>query len=241
MERVKNGGEFDPAWPPGTVQLELLRANQGSDIIILQPRPTRDPNDPLNWSQWRKYRNFGLVCFYTLVVFAQFNASTPTWGPMGEELGFSAETLNDTWAIGCATLALGAVMLIPFALKYGLRPIYVFSSVAQVAVMIWGAYTRTAADWWGVNALQCWFGSLAEVMVQMTIADIFFVHQRGLMNSVYIWIANVGQNLAPVAAGFITDSQGWRWVRIPHSLPITPPPFLRATERRPMQHSRANR
>jgi MFS family permease len=33
-----------------------------------------------------------------------------------------------------------------------------------------------------------------------------------LMNSIYIWVANSGTNLAPVAAGFITESQGWRWV-----------------------------
>lgn len=46
----------------------------------------------------------------------------------------------------------------------------------------------------------------------MTVADIFFVHQRGLMNSIYIWAANFGSSLAPVAAGFVTASQGWRWV-----------------------------
>lgn len=103
-------------------------------------------------------------------------------------------------------------MLIPFALKYGLRPIYVLSSAAQMAIMIWAARTYTAGDWWGVNALQCWVGSLAETMVQMTVADIYFVHQRGMMNSIYIWVCNIGSSLAPVASGFVTSSQGWRWV-----------------------------
>lgn len=103
-------------------------------------------------------------------------------------------------------------MLIPFALKYGLRPIYILSSAAQMAIMVWAARTYTPGDWWGVNALQCWVGSLAETMVQMTVADVFFVHQRGLMNSIYIWASNFGSSLAPVAAGFVTTSQGWRWV-----------------------------
>jgi hypothetical protein len=31
-----------------------------------------------------------------------------------------------------------------------------------------------------------------------------FVHERGLMNSIYIWTANVGSNLGVVAAGYIT-------------------------------------
>lgn len=103
-------------------------------------------------------------------------------------------------------------MLIPFALKYGLRPIYILSSAAQMGIMIWAARTMTGGDWWGVNALQCWVGSLAETMVQMTVSDVFFVHQRGLMNSIYIWASNFGSSLAPVAAGFVTASQGWRWV-----------------------------
>lgn len=35
----------DPAWPPGTVRLELLKS--GNAEIVLLPRPTLDPNDPL--------------------------------------------------------------------------------------------------------------------------------------------------------------------------------------------------
>jgi hypothetical protein len=76
----------DPAWPPGTVRLELLKTGGQDAQIVLLPRPTLDPNDPLNWSNWRKNLNFGLACFYALMVFAQFNASSPTWGPMGDEL-----------------------------------------------------------------------------------------------------------------------------------------------------------
>lgn len=205
----------DPAWPPGTVRLQQLLSTdkaQKDARIVLQPRPSSDPNDPLNWSTKQKNLNFFLACYYAMMVYAFVNATSPTWGPLGDELGFSSQTLTDTYAIGCATLALGAPMLIPFALKYGSRPVYVVSSMAQFGISIWAARTMTAGDWWGVNALQCWIGALAEVLIQMTVADLFFVHQRGLMNTIYIWAYNVGSNLAVVASGFITDGQGWRWV-----------------------------
>lgn len=201
----------DPAWPPGTARIELLK-DSGEVDIILQPRPTTSSNDPLNWPQWRKHLNFGLANWYATFVFVNINATTPTWGPMGTELNFSDATLNNTYAIGCAGLALGAPMLIPFALKYGLRPVYVFSSVGQFCVMIWAAKTQTAGDWWGVNALQCWLGALSEVLVQMTLADVYFIHQRGRANTIYIWLSNTGGTLGPVIAGFITDDLGWRWV-----------------------------
>lgn len=94
----------DPAWPPGTVRLErLLNTDSNSSEIILQPRPTSDPNDPLNWPKWRKYLNFGLATFYALMAFAQINATTPTWGPMEDELGFDA-TLMYVVQVTCTQL-----------------------------------------------------------------------------------------------------------------------------------------
>lgn len=79
----------EAAWPPGTVRLEKLLGGSQAEII-LQPRPSSDPNDPLAWPKWRKYLNFGLATFYAVMAFGQINATTPTWGPMMDELGFDA-------------------------------------------------------------------------------------------------------------------------------------------------------
>lgn len=224
--------QYDKAqWPPGTVRIELLMPTTKASEIILQPRPSDDPNDPLvccsmlygccqraltqsaqNWTKKEKYWNFFLVNFYTLMVFAFIDAATPTWGPMGTELNFSTPILNDSYAIGCGTLSIGAFILIPFALKYGRRPIYIFSTILQFGMCVWAARIYTVADLMNVNVWQCLLGALAEVIVQMTVADMFFVHQRGLMNSIYIWTQNFGSNMSMLAAGYITVSQGWRWV-----------------------------
>ncbi|OJJ50366.1 hypothetical protein ASPZODRAFT_23017 [Penicilliopsis zonata CBS 506.65] len=198
-------------WPPGTVRLEDMRP-QADGQVLLQPRPTEDPNDPLNWSGGRKYLNFGLVCLYVVMVNEFINASTPTWGPMQTQLGYSNEQLNDSYAIGCAALATGSIILIPFALKFGRRPIVLVSTVAQFALSIWSAKMQTVADLLLINFLQCFLGSLTEVLVQMTVADLFFVHQRGRLNGLYIWVWWVAGALGPLIAGYITLGQGWRWV-----------------------------
>ena len=203
------------AWPPGTVRLQDLLGEAGADNkgeIILQPRPTRDPNDPLNWKRWEKYLNFGLTCYYTFMVFALIDMATPTWAPMNEQLGFSYSILNDSYAIGCGTLAIGAFCLIPFALKFGRRPVYILSTIVQLGVSVWSARLETVADLMLVNVISCFVGALSEVIVQMTIADVFFVHQRGVMNNIFVWAQNIGASLAPVAAGYMTTGQGWRWV-----------------------------
>ncbi|KAJ4410522.1 hypothetical protein N0V91_002009 [Didymella pomorum] len=129
-----------------------------------------------------------------------------------EELGFTVELLNNGYATGSAALAVGAILFIPFALKYGRRPMYLFSLIGQIAVMIWSAKMQNTADLILTNLFNCLLGALAEVIVQMTVADVFFVHERGLMNNLYIWCMTIGGSLMPIAAGYITIDQGWRWL-----------------------------
>lgn len=143
---------------------------------------------------------------------SRIDVATPTWEPMHEELGFSYDALNNSYAAGCAALALGALFFIPFALKYGRRPIYIFSTCIQMGVSIWSARQQNVVDLMMVNTVSCFVGALAEVIVQMTVADVFFVNQRGTMNSLYFWSTRIGASLAPMAAGYATISQGWRWV-----------------------------
>lgn len=131
---------------------------------------------------------------------------------MNTELGFSFAILNDSYAAGCGALCIGAVILVPFALKFGRRPVYILSTAAQLGISVWSARMQNVADLMLVNVLSCLVGALAEVLVQMTVADVYFVHERGMMNTIYFWFMTVGTTLSPLAGGYITLSQGWRWV-----------------------------
>lgn len=131
---------------------------------------------------------------------------------MNIELGFSFEVLNDSYAAGCAALMVGGVVMIPFALKYGRRPIYLYSLAVQCAMGIWSARLENVGDILATQVIMCFVGALCEVMAQMTVADIYFVHERGLMNSIYIWVLTIGASMAPVPGGYIAQNMGWRWI-----------------------------
>lgn len=102
-------------------------------------------------------------------------------------------------------------MFIPFALKFGRRPIYLFSIAGSIASAAWFGKVKNDSDLYGANILAGLAGSIAETICQMTIADLFFVHQRGAANGVYFLMQNTGVFLGPVAAGYVAASQGWRW------------------------------
>lgn len=131
---------------------------------------------------------------------------------LNTELNFSNEILNDSYAAATAALMVGGLTLIPFALKFGRRPVYVGSLAVQFGMAIWYARTYTVGDLMGTNIVSCFVGALSEIMVQMTVADVYFVHERGLMNTIYYWVTTVGSILSGIAGGYITDGMGWRWI-----------------------------
>ncbi|TQV91519.1 Major facilitator superfamily transporter [Cordyceps javanica] len=198
------------SWPPGTVRIE--EGECGHKKLILHPTPTSDPNDPLNWSRGRKAVNFSLVCLYTLLTFVQLDVGFTAWDQYADELGFSDDTLNGSAAVNYLGLALGCIAFIPLVHKLGRRPIYLFSVALQFASCIWSARTNTVGDLYGSNILSGIGGAISETIVQITIADVFFVHQHATLNGVALFATFTGAYLGPVASGYVVESQGWRWV-----------------------------
>ncbi|EXJ86776.1 hypothetical protein A1O3_03730 [Capronia epimyces CBS 606.96] len=197
-------------WAPGTVRLEDLRRSK--DQVILHPIPSADPNDPLNWASWRKAVNFGLVCFYVLMTFVQLDIGFTAWEAYMDELGFTVDLLNAAAATNYAGLGVGCVFFVPLVHKYGRRSLYLFSTALQLASCIWFAKTQTIGDLIGSNLISGLGGAISETIVQITIADLFFVHQHASMNAWYWFATLAGAFLGPVASGYIVDSQGWRWM-----------------------------
>jgi MFS family permease len=194
--------------PPGTTILE----NHASDAIILQPTPTADPNEPLNWSKWRKHTNLFIVCFFTLMAFTANCVSTVFWTPQNQELGWTLDQQNNGYALSVAGLGLGCPLMIPFAEKFGKRPVYLVSSAIALACAAWMAKMTTVGELYGSSLLQGMATSVTETIIQMTVADLYFVHQRGTCNGIYMVVVDVGNFLIMVPAGYITMSLGWRWV-----------------------------
>ncbi|KAI1537139.1 ProP Permease of the major facilitator superfamily [Pyrenophora tritici-repentis] len=203
--------EEDPAfWAPGTVTLEQVNSVTSGELM-LHPEPSSDPDDPLNWSTMRKLINFCMVGSFVLWTFVQLQVGPTAWGPMMSQLHLSIDQLNQGNAMVATGLAVGCILFVPFVHKYGRRPLYVMSSAMQLASVIWQAKTNTYGDLMGASTISGLGGAVGEAIVQITIADVFFVHQHGTMNAWYLIFTSVGATLGPVASGFIVQNQGWRW------------------------------
>ncbi|EXM08588.1 major facilitator superfamily domain-containing protein [Fusarium oxysporum II5] len=195
------------ALPPGTQRINDLQATH----MILAPQPSSDPNQPLNWSAWRKTLHMILLSLYSMMMFAIPCMSVPFWQNFNEELGLSYDTMNNGYAVNMIGLAIGCIIFVPIALRIGRRPVYLATAAIMFAAGAWQAETYTAGDMFGCNAIAGVAGAVNEALFQVTVADLFFVHQRGTMNGIYLGMVLVGNYLGPVYGGQVAVKMGWRW------------------------------
>lgn len=183
-----------------------------SENITLIPQPTDSPNDPLNWSKARKYWHATLVLFITALTAAISNDAGAAGDAMSNDLGIDYSVQNT--AAGVLFLAIGYWTLLasPMPWLYGRKIQYVICILSGLGGSIWFARVETRQDAiWNqlfVGASE----SCAEALVQLSLSDLFFQHQRGSVLGIYILATSIGTFLGPLISGYIAADVGWRWV-----------------------------
>ncbi|KAH8698741.1 putative MFS transporter [Talaromyces proteolyticus] len=200
--------------PPGTfllVREDEASRDHGGRTIILDPVPSDDPNEPLNWSTTRKAVNFTLVLVVSCLIFTALSIQPIFWQLMVVDLNVTYTQLNNAASVNFVGLSTGCVLFIPLAIKYGRRPVYLVSTALMLATSMWLGQIKSLSELYAANLLQGLAGATNESIVQITIADLFFVHHRGGMNGLYMTMVMIGSFLTPMAAGAQATNQGWRW------------------------------
>ncbi|EMT67953.1 hypothetical protein FOC4_g10012349 [Fusarium odoratissimum] len=164
-----------------------------------------------NWSKRRKAWNFTLVLAVTVAFFSAIVMQMVLWQQMIIDMHVTYDQLNYGVAFNSAGLALGSFLFIPLARKYGSRPCYILSTGLMAAVSWWSGRMETVGEMYVTNFLSGLAASINETISEITIADLFFVHQRGTANGFYIMAVMVGQFVCPCIVGVQAAAQGWRW------------------------------
>lgn len=78
--------------------------------------------------------------------------------------------LNITYAANTAGLAIGCIFFIPFAQKYGRRPVYIISTIITFGSSIWQAKLNTYGEMVATQVISGLSGAVSETLVQMTVS-----------------------------------------------------------------------
>ncbi|KAL7803971.1 major facilitator superfamily domain-containing protein [Trichoderma afarasin] len=186
---------------------------QKHDGIVLVPQPTQSPNDPLNWSLWRKIWHTALVCFAVALTAATSNVAGSASTGVNEEYGISYDVFNT--GAGVLFLAIGYWTLLssPAVHLYGRRILYLVGATWGLIGNIWFGRLKTSSDAIWTQLFVGASESVAEAVVQLSLLDIWFEHQNGTSMGLYTLATSVGTYLGPLVGGYVADSNlGWRWI-----------------------------
>ncbi|KAJ5361494.1 hypothetical protein N7541_002338 [Penicillium brevicompactum] len=189
---------------------ERLCANGEVQLI---PTPTDSPDDPLNWSRARRYWHSLLVLVFVALTAATSNDAGTAGNGMNAELGITWDQINIAAGVLFVGIGYTTLLLSPAPFLYGRRISYLICLLFSVIGSIWFARIQNVQDnIWGqlfVGASE----SCAEALAQLSLSDLFFQHQRGLVLGLYVLATSIGTFTGPLVSGFITDCPlGWRWV-----------------------------
>ncbi|KAI0482200.1 major facilitator superfamily domain-containing protein [Xylariaceae sp. FL0804] len=196
----------------GNVRLRDVHTNE----LILIPTPTADPNDPLNWSQGYKYYMATIICI--AIMMSNFLAAGPTIAIVSTTMDFFpnsplAPSISKVAYFFTTTALLQGTsnfFWMPLTNKYGRRPVYITSYLFYFIVCLWLVFEKEYKGFLAGRLLLGIGSGAAETIAPLSIADVFFLHERGTIMSFYTAFLSVGVALGIVIDGLIVIHNDWR-------------------------------
>ncbi|KAF2083890.1 MFS general substrate transporter [Saccharata proteae CBS 121410] len=203
---------------PGTEYLvdvthnsEASHAAAGKPEVVLIPQPTLCGSDPLRWSWWKKYYQLFLLALYACAFSYGENTLGSAWETVSEDTGVSLTNMNGGSALDYLLLGFVNIFWIPAAMKIGRRPVFIATLIICTASAVWGGCFHGTAQWMINNVLNGFGTSAYEAVIQLSVFDTFFVHERGRSLSFYLFGQQLGSILGLITGGIIAHGPGWRW------------------------------
>ncbi|KAK0265813.1 hypothetical protein B0A54_12923 [Friedmanniomyces endolithicus] len=223
---------------PGTATLEDLtephtgtphhgNVKHGKDGIILVPQPSDDPRDPLNWPLWRRDLITGILCL--LSVIASTLSPLLAANTLTLTLYFETSFTNIALLTGYHLLGVGIAgfIFVASARVWGKRHLYLIGTIIIIISSAWGGASgdgNAEATLIGVQRRKRLYNSLLaarffqgiglapfEALVNASVGDLYFVHERGLRMALSNLSLFGGAFFTPVIVGKLTSTLGWQW------------------------------
>ncbi|KAL3419322.1 major facilitator superfamily transporter [Phlyctema vagabunda] len=171
-----------------------------------------DKENPFNWSTGRKSFITVLLCMMTLFIGLATTAYSSGIDKMCEDLG--VDSILGQLGLFCFNFAcaLAPLFLAPFCELVGRRVVYVGAYACFVIIFIGLALGRNIATILVMRTLSGLFGCVGTILVGGTFSDIYESDFRAVPMACFSYVAILGTVGAPIYAGFIDLTLGWRWI-----------------------------
>jgi MFS family permease len=105
----------------------------------------------------------------------------------------------------------GNYILLPVALAYGRRPVFLASTVILFASTIWAATQNSYKSHLGARVLSGLATGASESLLPLMLSEVTFLHERGKIMAVYWGVQNILTGVFTIVASYEVADLGWRW------------------------------
>ncbi|RFU25814.1 hypothetical protein B7463_g10517, partial [Scytalidium lignicola] len=194
---------------PGTVNLQAIEGDDTAYGQALFPVPSEDPNDPLLWPNYKKTMILVICSLYSFLGNSSLVGPSVYIGIFSEEFGIDPNTASGLISYPNLAFGFSSLILVPMYLKFGRRPVMLFSMLMFVAGLA-GASRATSYSGLMVARVFHAFGSgVCEALPVQLVNDIFFIHERGQRIGYYTVCLCLGAT-GPLYAGYMLAG-GYSW------------------------------
>ncbi|KAI9839533.1 MAG: hypothetical protein M1819_002159 [Sarea resinae] len=193
---------------PGTA-LEFADENGGQRILL--PHPTKDPNDPLNWSAFEKYTTFITICCFSWLATVNSTSLTVATVPLVKEFHQSITRTSFLTVFNTLLLGVGNLFWVPLMKVIGKRPVYLMALPLVIAFNFWSFKATSYNSLLAARILSGFACAAADATAPQVVADLFFTHERGHCMMIFHFALSAGIFVGPLLNAYIVQYAGWRW------------------------------
>ncbi|THX22408.1 MFS general substrate transporter [Aureobasidium pullulans] len=181
------------------------------------PIPSSDPNDPLNYSKWRKLGILVCCCWFSIFSLVLVGGLGPILGvfiglyaPTGRTV---QEVVNLTTypSLVMAFVVLGSFLILPLSMMFGRRPIFLGCCVLLLGSTLGAGASNSYNTHMACRILQGVAAGATESVLPLIITDMSFVDERGLWFGVYWGSQNLINTIFGISASYLVAVTSWRY------------------------------
>ncbi|KAH7125538.1 major facilitator superfamily domain-containing protein [Dendryphion nanum] len=191
---------------PGT---EIMGEDGRAEKALI-PHPSTDPRDPLNWSTRWKLTVMASQWIFTWISVTGALSIAPMFPLLGKAFHLTINQLSMLTGIAVITLGFANFIIVPLSNIFGRRAISLVFSFLITITCVWEALATSHRSLLAARAVTGLVCATSESIPVQMIADVFFLHERGLWTGVYFTGYFLGAFLGPVMSGSIAAHYGWQ-------------------------------
>ncbi|KIW85606.1 hypothetical protein AYO21_05792 [Fonsecaea monophora] len=194
---------------PGTVNLQAQEGDDTGYGQALFPVPADDPNDPLQWGNFKKTMILCICAAYSFLGNSSLLGPSVYIGIYAESFGIDPNKASNLISYPNLAYGFGSLLLVPAYLKFGRRPVMLVSIIFFAVGLIGCSQCDSYGTLMACRIIHAFGSGVCEALPVQLVNDIFFLHERGQRLGYYTVCLCLGAT-GPLYAGYMLAG-GYSW------------------------------